>query len=319
MPMTSSMAAGTDAGPGAGSAGHRVGRGDEGVGAVVEVEEGGLGPLEQHVGAPLQGLVEETDRVGHHRGDPGGQLAEVVGADLVGRQGQAVVHLGQDRVLLLQHHIELLAEDLGVEQVLDPQAHPGRLVGVGRADTPLGGAQAVLAQVALGQPVQLVVVGHDQVGVAADQQLRGVDALGGQRVHLGQEHGGVDHHPVADDRRDVVVEDPARHQLEGEGLPVHHDGVAGVVAALIADDQLHLLGQEVGELALALITPLGPDDDSCRHASLLRCEKRITHQCSPQAGRGRPGQPERPSRPGSPPLLTRPRSARAGAPGPPTA
>ena len=112
----------------------------------------------------------EPDRVGHHRGHPGGQLVEVVGADLVGRQGQAVVHLGQDGVLLLEHHVELLAEDLGVEEVLDPESDPGRLVGVGRADAPLGGPQLVLAQVPLGQPVQLVVVGHDQVGVAADQQ-----------------------------------------------------------------------------------------------------------------------------------------------------
>ena len=198
--------------------------------------------------------------------------------------GQPVVHLGQDGVLLLQDHVELLPEDLGVEQVLDPQAHPGRLVGVGGPDPPLGRAQLVLAQVALGQPVELVVVRHDQMGVAADQQPRGVDPLGREGVDLGEQHGRVDDHPVADDRGDVVVEDAARHQLEGEGLAVHHDGVAGVVAALVADDQLHLLGQEVGELALALVTPLGPDDDGCRHASLLRCGKRITHQCSPRAG-----------------------------------
>ena len=62
--------------------------------------------------------------------------------------------------------------------------------------------------------------------------------------------------------------------------------VAGVVAALVADDQLHLLGQEVGELALALVTPLGPDDDGCRHASSPPLRMRITHQCTPR-DRGR--------------------------------
>ena len=86
--------------------------------------------------------------------------------------GSRLYTLARIGVLLLQHHVELLAEDLGVEEVLDPQAHPRGLVGVGRADAPLGGAQLVLAQVALGQPVELVVVGHDQVGVAADQQPR---------------------------------------------------------------------------------------------------------------------------------------------------
>ena len=278
---------GADPRAGTGPAGHRVGGGHEGIGAVVEVEEGGLGPLEEHVGTPVEGIVEQADGVGHHRGHPGGQLVEVEGADLVGRQGEAVVHLGQDRVLLLQHHVELLAEDLGVEQVLYPEPHPRRLVGVGRSDTALGGAQLVLAQIPLGQLIQLVVVRHDQMSVAADQEFPRIDALGRQGVHLGQQHGRIDHHAVTDDRGDVVVEDPARHQLKGEGLPVHDDGVAGVVATLIADDQLHLLGQEIGQLALALITPLGPDDDGCRHASLLRCEKRITHQCSPH--RHRPG------------------------------
>ena len=97
-------------------------------------------------------------------------------------------------------------------------------------------------------------------------QLGGVDALGGEHVHLGDEDPRVDHHAVADDRRDVVVEDSARHQLQGEALTVDDDGVPRVVAALIADDQLHLLGDEVGELALALVAPLGADDDGRWHA-----------------------------------------------------
>ena len=181
--------------------------------------------------------------------------------------GQPVVHLGQDGVLLLERHVELLAEDLGVEEVLDPEADPGRLVGVGRADAALGRPQGVLAQEALGHPVELLVVRHDQVGVAAHHQAAGVDALGGQAVELVEQHGRVDHHAVADDRRDVVVEDAARDQLEGEGLAVDHDAVAGVVAALVAHDHVHLAGQEVGELALPLVAPLGPDHHGCGHAS----------------------------------------------------
>ena len=55
----------------------------------------------------------------------------------------------------------------------------------------------------------------------------------------------------------MVVEDPAGHQLEGEALSVDHDRVPGVVAALVADHQVHLLGDEVGELPLALVAPLG--------------------------------------------------------------
>ena len=191
--------------------------------------------------------------------EPGPAHVEVLVGDLARVQRQLVEDLGQDRVLLLGQHLELGPEDLRVEQVLDPQADPRRLVGVGGADAALGGAELAAAEAALGEPVDLLVVREDQVGVAADLQARRVDAPAQEHVHLGDEHAGVDHHAVADHRGDVVVEDAARAQLEGEALAVDHQGVAGVVAALVADDQLHLLGDEVGELPLALVAPLGTD------------------------------------------------------------
>ena len=64
-------------------------------------------------------------------------MAQVAVYDLPGVDGQAVVHLGQDGVLLLQRDVELLAEDLGVEEVLDPEADTGGLVGVGGTDARL--------------------------------------------------------------------------------------------------------------------------------------------------------------------------------------
>jgi hypothetical protein len=187
----------------------------------------------------------------------------------VGIEAQAVVDLGQHQVLLGDGDAQLLAEDLRVEQVLQPDTHSGRLVGVGGADAALGRAELVLAQVALDQAVELLVVRQDQVGVARHLQARAVDALGREHVHLGEQHHRVDHHAVADDRRDVVVEHAGRHELQGERLAVHHQRVAGVVAALVADDRRHLLGDEVGELALALIAPLGSDHDRRWHLSLL--------------------------------------------------
>jgi hypothetical protein len=128
----------------------------------------------------------------------------------------------------------------------------------------------VLPQPALGRPVQLLVVRHDQVGVAAHPQPAAVDAPRLELVDLGDQHRRVDHHAVADDGGDVGVEDAARDQLEGERLLAHHDGVARVVAALVADDHAHLLGEEVGELPLALVPPLGADHDGRRHAPLPR-------------------------------------------------
>ena len=64
--------------------------------------------------------------------------------------------------------VELGAEDLLVEQVLDPQADAHGAVGVGRTDATLRGADPVLAQVPLVEGVELLVVREDQVGVTAD-------------------------------------------------------------------------------------------------------------------------------------------------------
>ena len=47
-------------------------------------------------------------------------------------------------------------------------------------------------------------------------------------------------------------------------LVAEDDRVAGVVAALVADDDRDLLGEEVGRLALALVAPLEADHDRGR-------------------------------------------------------
>src|SRR5262249_59718786 len=90
------------------------------------------------------------------------------------------------------------------------------------------------------------------------------------------EHGGIDDHAVADHRRHVVVQDAARDELEREHVAVHDDRVPGVVPALVADDQLALFGEIVGEPALALVTPLGADDHRAGHGGLTTVATAIT-------------------------------------------
>ena len=126
-----------------------------------------------------------------------------------------------------------------------------------------------LPEPALGEHVELLVVREDQVGVAADPQPAGSRRPWRSSMSISASSTrGVDDDAVADDRRDVVVEDRrSGTSWRAKRLAVDHDGVPGVVAALVADDQVHLLGDEVGELALALVAPLGPDDDGRRHGA----------------------------------------------------
>jgi hypothetical protein len=253
-----------DAGAGADRAGHRVARRHERIRPVVEVEEHRLRALEQHPLSGVERVVHEVHGVVDQRRETRRERQVLLGERLR-VDGQSVVHLGEDAVLLPQGEVQLLPEDLRVEQVLDSQADAHRLVGVRGTDAALGGAQLRVAEIPLVQPVQLLVVRHDQVRIAREPEATRLDAAGLERVELGEQHVRVHDHAVADDRHDPGVEDPARHELELEHLAVDDERVPGVVAALVADAQRSLFRQVVGEPTLALVTPLGADDHCSRH------------------------------------------------------
>ena len=233
---------------------------------MVDVEQGGLGALEQDVLAVGVGAVEQMGGFGHVRADDLG-VGKVLLADLVDRVAGHAVDLGEDLVLFSQGRFELLTEDLLVEQVLHADADAGELVLVAGADAATGGADLVLAQALFGSAVEVDVVGHDDVGVAGDDQTFAGDALGFELGHFIDEHARVDHHAVADDGRDRVVHDARGDKVQGELLVAVNHRMAGVVAALVAYDVIEVLRNEVGDLALAFIAPLGADEHGTGHMS----------------------------------------------------
>ena len=247
-----------DPGADTGRSGDRVGGGDEGIGAVVEVEQRSLGAFEDHGLAGVQRLPAEARGVGDVRLQP-----VPVGAVLLGHRVQVerrVLLVGAQRQpLRLQRRHDLLAQDLLVEQVLDPDPEPRCLVGVAGAYPAPGGADRELAQLRLAGGVEQHVVGHDQVRVGGDPQPADVDPPAPQLVELLPQHPRVEHDAVTD-RADLVrVEDPRGDQVELERLAVTDDRVAGVVAALEPHDHLRPLGEQVGDLPLSFVAPLGAD------------------------------------------------------------
>ncbi len=67
-------------------------------------------------------------------------------------------------------------------------------------------------------------------------------------------------------------------------LPAHHQGVPGVVPALKAHDGGHVRGQQIDDLALSLIAPLGAHDYDIRHESDLL----VLMNCLPLNGKWLP-------------------------------
>ncbi len=139
---------GADAGADAGGAGDRVRRGDEGIGAVVEVEHRRLGALEEHGLLAVERVPAEPGGVGDVRLE-----AVPVGEALLGHRVQvevAVLGEGPQQLALRLHRgHDLLAQDLRVEEVLDPDPEPQRLVRVAGADAALRRADLELAELRL--------------------------------------------------------------------------------------------------------------------------------------------------------------------------
>src|SRR5205085_7043441 len=80
----------------------------------------------------------------------------------------------------------------------------------------------------------------------------------------------VDDAAVADDAR-LAEDDPARDLADLERLAIRDDGMARVRAALVAADEIRVLGEQVDDLALALVAPLRTHDDSGRHGDRRFC------------------------------------------------
>src|SRR5699024_3008092 len=192
-----------DAGTDAGAAGGRVGGRDERVGAVVDVEHGGLAALHEDALALVEGLVEHAVGVDDHRAQAV-SVAEEVLDDALRVDGLAVVHLDQDLVLHVQRGGDLLTQDRLVEDVLHADADAVDLVGVGRADAAAGGADGALTQETLLHAVEDLVVRGDEVGVRGDAQALRGGATGGEAVDLLEEGLQVDDDTVAEDRDSVL-------------------------------------------------------------------------------------------------------------------
>ena len=124
--------------------------------------------------------------------------------------------------------------------------------------------RAGLGQAGLLQAVLQDVVGHGDGGAVGDLEVgRGDgDALLPQAGDLAVQVVGVDDHTVAHDAHHVRAQDARGQQVQNELAPLVLDGMAGVVAALVAHHDVIILAEQVHHTALALIAPVDPCDCS---------------------------------------------------------
>ena len=117
----------------------------------------------------LERLIDEQRSVGHIGAKPLGAGLHPLG-ELLYLERSGVVEAFQHDVFLRQSGLELLAEDLGVEDVLHPDAEARRLVGVRGTDSSAGRPDLELPEPPLAGRVDRDVPRHDQVGVSRDPE-----------------------------------------------------------------------------------------------------------------------------------------------------
>jgi hypothetical protein len=192
-------------------------------------------------------------------------VGEQVFDHLVRFDRSPVVHLDEQVVLLLEGRFDLFAQDRFIEQVLYAHADPVHLVRVRRTYAAAGGANPSLAEKPFGDLIDHLVIGGDDVRIRRNHHVGGVHAARRQLLDFGRQYIEVHHDPVADHRNALGIQDSGRQQVEGIAFTVHHDRVAGVVAAGVPDAVVDSIPKLIGRLTFAFVAPLGAHHHNRRH------------------------------------------------------
>ena len=164
-----------------------------------------------------------------------------------------------------------------MNQIAHAQGFLHVLVAVRVGNAAPGGAElaAALGQAVLFQAILRHMVGHADGGPVADLQVLGAD-LNALRPQVGDllfQVGGVYDHAVAHHAHHVGAQNAGGQQVQHELAAGVHHGVARVVAALIAADNVILLAEQVHHTALALVAPVdsGNRSQHTRNSSQSEC------------------------------------------------
>src|SRR6202012_5195112 len=73
---------------------------------------------------------------------------------------------------------------------------------------------------------------------------------------------------IADHGGNAGAQDSCRQQRKLVRFAIEFDGMTGVVASLVTDDNLMRIGQDVDDLALGFVSPLQADNRRNSHSAL---------------------------------------------------
>jgi hypothetical protein len=99
------------------------------------------------------------------------------------------------------------------------------------------------------------------VRTAGDSEIiSDFDVPSSQAVDLFEEFRRVDDHAIGDDAGATRKQDARGDKVQCVAFIAHHDGMAGIGPAVVSDDVVVIVREEIDEFALAFVSPLEADD-----------------------------------------------------------
>jgi hypothetical protein len=172
----------------------------------------------------------------------------------------------QQEILFCQVAFQSGTKLLGIQQFLHAYTTAGGFVGVRRANATSGGAEFFLAEQGFSSLIKRPVIWQGDVGFIANKEPTAeinVPLL--EMLDFVNNRSGINDHSGPDDTAGAGMEYPRRDLMEDVLFLIDYDRVSGVCSALTANYHVYFRGQEVNDLAFALIAPLHTNDGYNRH------------------------------------------------------
>ena len=228
---------------------------------MVDVEQRALRAFEHHALALASVLIQQFGDIRHQRTQTFGKRLEL-GKGLSDIHGVAFKIVLEREVMVLHDFLELVRERPCIQQVGDTQPAARDLVLVRRADATASGADGVLATRLFARVVERHVMRQDQrAGLAHAQALDYLHAVLRKLVNFLEQRIHRQHHAVADKAHHAVAQYARGNQVQYRLLAVDDERMPGVVSALKTHHRMRAIGEQIDNFSLALVTPLGADDD----------------------------------------------------------
>ena len=227
---------------------------------MIDVEQRRLRALQQDRSSGGSFLVKKVAGISYERSETFYKFRSFV-KDLLSIQRLSAIGL-DETVGVFQVALNARTQHLRRQSIRDPNTPAAGFVFVRGPDPAQCRANPFITQTLFAGVIQRAMIRKNQMRARTDlHSLRRYhNPLSHQSIGFFEEGFRIDHHAVAQHARFSLVHDAGRQQVEHKGLVTDLNRMARVMPALITGDDVEALGEQVDNLALAFIAPLGADD-----------------------------------------------------------